>query len=177
MVKIEDTALAGVKLVTPDGYEDFRGENMELYNYKFYHENGIDIEFVQDNFSMSTQNVLRGLHGDATTWKLVSCLLGKIYLIVVNYDEKSPDFGKWISFTLSDKKRQQVLIPPQFGNGHLILSEKAIFHYKQSTYYNGPSQFSISYKDPRFKFWWPISNPIVSRRDQEADTAYTGKTH
>jgi len=175
MLKVEDTALNGVKLITPQIFEDFRGENMELYNEESYREHGIPLDFVQDSLSTSTHHVLRGLHGDKVTWKMVSCLYGKIYLLVVNYDETSPDFGKWISFTLSDKKRQQVLIPPKFGNGHLVLSERAIFHYKLSAYYDGDSQFSIAFDDPRFDFWWPVKNPLRSRRDEEAKTSFTGK--
>ena len=119
--------------------------------------------------------MLRGIHGDTVTWKLVSCLYGKIYLLAVNYDETSPEFGKWTSFTLSDQTRQQVLIPPKFGNGHLVLSDKAVFHYKLSSYYDGASQFSIAFDDPRFDFWWPVKNPLRSRRDEEAKTIFTGK--
>ena len=94
------------------------------------------MKFLQDDISVSSQHVLRGIHGDAETWKLISCMYGKFYLVVVNCDNDSPDFGKWQSFVLSDRNRHQVLIPPKHGNGHLVLSEKAIFHYKQNTYYN-----------------------------------------
>lgn len=176
MLTVEESPLAGVRIFTPQIFEDFRGENLELYNEKAYCELGCP-EFVQDNISVSSRHVLRGIHGDNETWKLVSCIYGRIYLLVVNYDESSPDFGKWTSFTLSDQKRQQVLIPPKFGNGHLVLSEKAVFHYKWSVYYNAASQFSIAYNDPRFDFWWPVKSPLLSRRDENADTALTGKTN
>ena len=172
---VEDTALKGVKLVTPQIFEDFRGENLELYNTVEYHKHGINLDFLQDNISVSSHHVLRGIHGDAVTWKLVSCLYGKIYLLVVNYDEDSLEFGKWTSFILSDQTRKQVLIPPKYGNGHLVLSDKAVFHYKLSSYYDGASQFSIAFDDPRFDFWWPVKNPLRSRRDEEAMTMFTGK--
>lgn len=175
MLTVQNTALSGVKLITPQIFEDFRGENLELYNTEEYRNHGMPLNFVQDNLSVSTHHVLRGIHGDTMTWKLVSCLYGKIYLLVVNYDETSPEFGKWVSFTLSDQMRQQVLIPPKFGNGHLVLSEKAVFHYKLSAYYDGDSQFSIAFDDPRFHFWWPVKNPLRSRRDEEAKTILTGK--
>ena len=166
-MKIEKTELNGVLLITPPTiFEDFRGEYIEIYNKDIYKRQGIDIDFIQDDVSVSRKNVLRGLHGDQETWKLVSCLFGSFYLVVVNNDPTSTQFKKSISFTLSDKNRQQVLIPPKHGNGHLILTEKAMFHYKQNTNYNRQGQFTIRWNDPAYKLWWPISNPILSQRDQ-----------
>jgi dTDP-4-dehydrorhamnose 3,5-epimerase len=86
--------------------------------------------------------------------------------VVVNWDKASLQFGKWKSFVLSDQNRLQVLVPPKFGNGHVVLSELAIFHYKQSSYYDRASQFTILWNDPKLNIWWPIKNPIVSRRDE-----------
>ncbi len=166
MIKVSKTKLNGALLIKPDVFEDFRGQYIETYNEEIYKKNGIDIKFVQDDISVSQKNVLRGIHGDNQTWKLVSCLYGKFYLVVANCDEGSKNFGKWQAFTLSDENRLQVLIPPKHGNAHLILSDVAIFHYKQSTYYQGmEKQFTYKYNDPRFKIWWPIKNPIVSQRD------------
>ncbi len=153
-------------MVTPDVSEDFRGEYVETYNEKFYLENGIPVHFVQDDISISSRGVLRGIHGDAETYKLISCMQGRFYFVVVNCDEQSSNFGQWESFVLTDKSRRQVLVPPKFGNGHLALSDKIIFHYKQSAYYNPKGQFSYRYDDPKFKIWWPIKNPIVSQRDE-----------
>ena len=164
---VETTSLAGVKLIHPStNFEDFRGSYVEIYNRELFQNAGINEDFIQDDISTSTKNVLRGIHGDQETTKLVSCLHGAFYLIVVNQDKDSPEFGKWESFTLSDKNRLQVLIPPKFGNGHLVLSESAIFHYKQTTNYNRASQFTILWNDPKFNFWWPVKNPILSRRDE-----------
>jgi dTDP-4-dehydrorhamnose 3,5-epimerase len=166
MLQVTKTKLDGVLLITPPTiFEDFRGSYVETYNEDLYQKAGITVKLVQDDISTSSKNVLRGLHGDAETWKLVSCPYGKFYLIVLNYDKDSKQFGQWESFTLSDTNRLQVLIPPKFGNGHLILSDTAIFHYKQNTYYNRAGQFSIKWDDPRFKIWWPIKDPIVSQRD------------
>ena len=133
---IEKTKLDGVLLIKPNVFEDHRGQYVETYNEKLYNEHGINVKFVQDDISISSKHVLRGIHGDAETWKLISCLHGKFYLVVVNCDQESENFGKWQSFTLSEYNRHQVLVPPKYGNGHLILSEQAIFHYKQNTYYN-----------------------------------------
>jgi dTDP-4-dehydrorhamnose 3,5-epimerase len=166
-MEIIKTKLDGVLLIKPDVHEDFRGEYTETYNEKFYQENGIPIHFVQDDISLSSKGVLRGVHGDAETYKLISCMYGRFYFMVINNDKQSPQFGQWDSFVLSDKNRWQVLVPPKFGNGHLALSDTIIFHYKQSAYYNPKGQFSIRYDDPKFKMWWPTKTPILSRRDEE----------
>jgi dTDP-4-dehydrorhamnose 3,5-epimerase len=164
-MEVTKTNLPGVLLIKPESFEDHRGEYVEIYNEDIYKKKGIDIDFVQDDISVSTQHVLRGLHGDRETWKLVSCLYGKFYLVVVCCDRASSYFGKWQAFNLSDQNRLQVLIPPGHGNGHLVLSERAIFHYKQSTYYNPSGQFTYKWDDPELGIWWPINNPILSRRD------------
>jgi dTDP-4-dehydrorhamnose 3,5-epimerase len=168
-MEVIKTKLEKVLLVKPDIYEDFRGSNFEIYNEELYKNNGIDAKFIHDTVSVSSKNVLRGIHGDSESWKLISCLYGKIYFVVVNCDKDSEGFGRWESFDLSDENRYQVLVPPKFGNAHLALSDKVVFHYRWSTYYNRDKQFSIRYDDPRFKIWWPVKNPILSVRDETAD--------
>ena len=165
-MKIIKTELDGVLLIKLDVFKDHRGEYVETYNESLYGKNGIAVKFVQDDISVSLKHVLRGIHGDAETWKLISCLYGKFYLVVVNCNDNSEDFGKWQSFVLSDKNRHQVLIPPGYGNGHLVLSRKTIFHYKQSTYYNPSRQFTYQWNDPKLNILWPVKNPILSRRDK-----------
>jgi len=167
MIDVMQTKLPGVLLIKPAIFEDHRGEYVELYNEDLYNRNGITVKFIQDDISTSSHHVLRGIHGDAETWKLISCLYGKFYLMVVNCDKESGNFGKWQSFVLSDKNRHQVLVPPKHGNGHLVLSETAIFHYKQNTYYNPKGQFTYLWNDPDLKMWWPVKNPILSQRDEE----------
>ena len=165
-MEINKNKLEGVLLIKLDRFEDFRGQYIETYNEQLYHEQGIDVKFIQDDISVSTRNVLRGIHGDAETWKLITCLHGKFYLVVVNCDRESRSFGQWQSFVLSDANQYQVLVPPKYGNGHLVLSEKTIFHYKQNTYYNPQGQFTYKWNDPRLNIWWPIKNPILSQRDE-----------
>ena len=166
MIEVSETKLDNVLLIKLDVFEDHRGEYVETYSEELYRKNGIDVKFVQDDISVSTKNVLRGIHGDVETWKLISCLYGKFYFVVVNCDVDSENFGKWQSFVLSDVNRLQVLVPPKHGNAHLILSEKAIFHYKQSTYYDPTKQFTYKWNDPKFNIWWPIKNPMLSQRDE-----------
>lgn len=169
-MEVLETKLKDVLFFKPKIYKDFRGLNMELYNEKGYLEAiskklNKKINFVQDNLTLSLKNVLRGIHGDPKTWKLMSCLRGKIYFVVVNCNKNSSDFGKWESFDLSDENRHQVLVPPTYGNAHLVMSNSALFHYKWSEYYDFPAQFSYKWNDNKFNIKWPIKNPILSERD------------
>lgn len=167
MLTITKTELADVLLITPATiFTDFRGTYVETYNEQLYRDAGIDQRFVQDDISVSTQHVLRGIHGDRKTWKLISCLYGKIYVVVVNCIDDSPQFGRWQGFELSDQNRLQLLVPPSHGVAHLALSATEIFHYKQTTYYDRAAQFTYRWDDPRFGIVWPIQHPILSERDK-----------
>ena len=166
-MKVEKTDLDGVLIIDPPtNFKDFRGSYIEIYNERLYKNHGIKENFIQDDISTSRLNVLRGIHGDASTSKLVSCLYGEFYLVVVNNNPKSPQYMKWQSFNLSDINRKQILIPPMFGNGHLVLSDICIYHYKQTTEYNRDGQFTIMWNDPSFAIKWPTKNPILSKRDR-----------
>lgn len=178
-MRVAKTKLEGVLLFKLEPFEDFRGEYVEIFNeYLYlsevkknlkgtvYEKDSFKLRFIEDDISTGTKGVLKGIHGDKQTWKLVQCLYGKFYLVVVNNNPRSKDNGKWEAFTLSDKNRFQVLIPPLYGNGHLVLSEYDIYHYKQSSYYNPKGQFTIKWDDPKYNIWWPIDNPILSRRDE-----------
>lgn len=165
-MKVYRTKLDGVLLIEPPTvFKDFRGTYLEIYNERLYSEAGIKVKFIQDDISTSSKHVLRGIHGDQETWKLISCLYGEFYLVVVNWDESSSKFSQWESFILSDKNRLQVLVPAKFGNGHLVLSDQAVFHYKQSAYYNRTGQFTLLWNDQKLNIKWPIANPILSKRD------------
>ncbi len=168
MLAIEKTELDGVLLIKPEVFEDFRGTYTETYNKKLYQDIGIPVEFVCDDYSTSKKDVLRGLHGDKKTYKLVSCMRGEFFLAVVNCDKNSSQYGRSVTFNLSEKNKWQVLIPPKFGNGHLALTDWIVFNYKQSEYYNRESQFSLRYDDPTLSIPWPIKNPILSDRDKNA---------
>ena len=161
---VNKTELEGVLLIKPEIYEDSRGNLSELYNKKEFKKKNINIKFVQDTISVSTKQVLRGIHGDKKTWKLISCLHGCIYVVVV--DCRKENFGKWLPFTLSGHNKNQVLVPPGYGLAHLVLSKEAIFHYKQSEYYDRESQFTYRYDDERFNIWWPNISPHLSERDE-----------
>lgn len=166
MIEVLETKLKGVLLIKPAVFKDHRGEYVELYNEKLYKAKGIYVDFIEDDVSVAHRGVIKGIHGDPITWKLISCLCGFFYLVVINYDNKSSEFGKWQIFVLSEQNKYQVLVPPKFGNGHLCLSKKSIFHYKQSEYYDPSRQFTIRWNDPEFDIKWPVKNPILSKRDE-----------
>ncbi len=164
---IEDTTLPGVKLITPEVFRDHRGWYVETYNDAEFFGQGISIAFVQDDSSVSTGDVLRGIHGDERTWKLVSCAYGAMFLVVVNRETR-----KWQGWDLSGNAYRQVLVPPGHGVGHLVTSTSpAVFSYKQSTYYDRDSQWTIRWDDPRYGIKWPLASgvkPVLSERDANA---------
>ena len=161
-MKTEKTELENVLLIKPDIFEDFRGEYVETWNRWEYP----DIPWICDDISVSHRRVLRGIHSDTEAWKLIDCLYGRIYLVIVNCDKETSTYRRWVAFTLSDKNRHQVLVPPNHGVAHLVLSKLAIFHYKQSESYDIKRQTTYRYDDSRFDIWWPPNiKPILSKRD------------
>ena len=151
-----------------DSFTDHRGEIFTIWNQK-------DIEWLRfnhDKIAKSKKNVIRGLHGDKA-WKLISCVHGKIQLVVVNFIKSSPDFLHWTDFILdaNDPTKRSILVPPGFLNGHAVLSDEAIFHYKWSyggEYPDVDSQFTLKWNDPKINISWPIHNPLLSLRDNSA---------
>ncbi len=167
-MEIVKTQLDDVLLIKPDIFEDFRGDYVMTYNQGLYRKTGIAIDFVEEDVSTSTKGVLRGIHYSPSCWKLNQCLYGRLYYVVVNCDEKHPEFGKWQSFILSDKNHYQLFKHPMYGSGFLVLSDHAVFHYMQSEYYDpeNPNQKTFKWDDPRFNIWWPTKDPILSQRDE-----------
>jgi dTDP-4-dehydrorhamnose 3,5-epimerase len=111
------------------------------------------------------------MHGDNKSWKLTSCLYGEMYFVVVDNRVDSPNYLKWDSILLDDKTRKQVLTPPQFAIGFIALSDTTLLHYKWA--YNGEypdvdEQFTLKWNDPKINISWPIKNPLLSLRDNNA---------
>ena len=92
-------------------------------------------------------------------------MYGTIHMLIINRDPDSSQYNQWFTTTLSDRNKYQLLIPPKFGNGHLVMSDEAVFSYKLSEYYDRASQFTIKWNDPMHNFFWPIKHPILSERD------------
>jgi len=130
-----------------------------------------NIIFNHVKFSLSKKNVLRGLHGDKKMWKLVSCVYGKFFIAVVDLNKNSKSYLKWKTWILSQKNNIQLLIPPNYANGHYCLSDYCLFHYKLSYkgFYTGHrQQFSIRWNDPKINIKWPCKKPILSMRDKNS---------
>ena len=156
-----------VKRLLNSAFKDHRGYYWSSWKKKSFK----NINFKHDKFSLSKKNVLRGLHGDYKTWKLVSCPYGKFLLVVVDFNRNSKNFLKWKSWTLSHKNGVQILIPPNYANGHLCLSNECLFHYKLSyhgLYIDAKDQFSLRWNDPKINIKWGIKNPILSSRDKKS---------
>jgi len=163
--------LPDVAIIQPEIFYDFRGEYVETWNvenYKVFNKGNIN--FKQDDISTSVKHTLRGLHGDFETWKLVQCLYGSLLQVVIDMRPDSSTYLQYDMFSINDKNRNQILIPPGFANGHLVMSEMGIFSYKQSTLYTGvENQFTVRWDDPKVNIPWPITNPILSLRDKNAN--------
>ena len=156
-----------IKVYKNTSFKDHRG-----YYWTSWKSNTIkSVIFRHDKFSLSKKNVLRGLHGDYKTWKLVSCPYGKFLLVVVNCVKTSKSYLKWKTWILSQKNNIQLLIPPNYANGHYCLSDYCLFHYKLSYkgFYTGHrQQFSIRWNDPKINIKWPCKKPILSMRDKNS---------
>lgn len=168
-VTVEKTSLDEVLLLTPSMFRDHRGTYVETYNIDDYLINGIDVRFVRDDISTSAKNVLRGIHYDEKTWKLIQCMFGRIFFVVADMRKDSRNYLKWISFILDDVSRQQVLVPPGFGNGHLVLSDSCIFHYKMSEYYDPANERGVKWDDPKLGIPWPVNDPVLSEKDSKTN--------
>ena len=156
-----------IKKIINSSFKDHRG----LYWTSWKKNNQIKLNFIHDKFSLSKKNVLRGLHGDSKTWKLISCPYGKFFLVVVNCIKNSKNYLKWKSWVLSHENGVQVLVPPNYANGHFCISEKCLFHYKLSykgKYQDVNKQFSLRWNDPKLNIKWPVNKPILSKRDRKS---------
>jgi dTDP-4-dehydrorhamnose 3,5-epimerase len=150
-------------------FKDNRGRYIQSFSSKDY-KKILNHKFVEDDFSLNKKNVFKGFHGDHKTWKLASCVHGKCEAVIVNFDKKSNQFGMWEKFILSPNPYIQILIPPSYGNSFLVLSDYAVYHYKQTKYYSGKDkQFTINYKDPFFKIKLSSKKIIISKRDKDAN--------
>ncbi len=165
-MKFERTELEGVLRLVPEVFEDQRGRYVEIFDSEKYRAATGGVEFVQDDVSVSWANVLRGLHGDWETTKLVSVLSGRGYAIIADNRPESPTYRHWQSFELSGENRVQLLLPPGIGNSILALEGPLVYWYKQDTHFEPGRQFTIRWDDPEWGFRWPIEDPILSERDQ-----------
>lgn len=164
-MRVSDTELFGVKLIVPEAFGDHRGTYVELYD-TVKAAGFCDVAFVQDDISVSHRHVLRGLHGDYETTKLVSVLHGAGHAVIADNRPESPTYRRWQSFELNAANRWQLLLPPGIGNSILALTEPVVYWYKQSTHFVPGRQFTIRFDDPEWGFVWPVRDPVLSERDR-----------
>ena len=166
-------AIPDVILFEPQVFGDKRGFFFESFNHaKFEAELGRHVVFVQDNHSMSTRGVLRGLHYQVQRpqGKLVRVVVGEVFDVAVDVRKNSPTFGKWVAEVLSAENKKQLWIPEGFAHGFLVLSERAEFLYKTTDYYAPELERSILWSDRDIDIRWPLdSTPILSAKDMQAN--------
>tara|TARA_Y100000739_G_C20547152_1_gene436424 strand:+ start:487 stop:1023 length:537 start_codon:yes stop_codon:yes gene_type:complete len=168
-MKLINTKLEGIKLISLEKFKDNRGEFYESFNEQRYKDLGLDINFLQDNYSTSMKNVLRGLHFCRSNpqIQIVTVLRGKIFDVVVDLRKNSKTFGKWLSFELSDQFISQIYMGKGFAHGFYVLSEFADLHYKVSENYNDKDDFGIFWDDRDLSINWPCKDPILSEKDKK----------
>ncbi len=170
-IRVIPTELDGVVIVETAFVQDERGFLIETYHRRHYAEQGIDLEFVQENHSKSARNVVRGLHYQDLTApmaKLVRCTLGAIFDVAVDLRAGSPTFGRWVGVELTAENKKQLLVPVGFGHGFAALTEGAELQYKLSGYYTPSAEGAVAWDDPDLAIAWPVRDPILSQRDRNA---------
>ena len=168
-MNVKETKLPGVLVLEPNAFSDERGFFLESWNSTRYERAGIKGPFVQDNVSYSKKGVLRGLHFQypQSQGKLVQVSSGEVVDIAVDIRKDSPTFGQWVSEVLSDANHKQIYIPPGFAHGYCVTSEKAVFSYKCTDFYNPGSEGGIIWNDPDINIDWPMKEPILSPKDAD----------
>lgn len=166
-LKVIPQAIKDVKLVVPDVYGDARGFFEETFHADKYRAIGIDVEWVQDNWSRSVKGTLRGLHYQLPNpqAKLVWAVRGEIYDVAVDVRRGSPTFGKWVGAVLSEANHHQFFVPAGFAHGFCVLSDEADFMYKCSDFYSPKDEKGILWSDAALGIAWPVTAPILSRKD------------
>ena len=165
----ESKVIKGVWVIKPSVAKDNRG-NIWTSFLKDEIENLLpdELYFKHDKFSQSKKNVLRGIHGDKKSWKLVTCVYGSIQQVVVDCRKESDTYLLYEAFNINENNQVSVLISPRLGNAYYVKSDKAVYHYKlayEGEYIDADEQFSYKWNDPIFNIKWPTNKPILSTRD------------
>ena len=171
-MKIIETHLPGVMVIEPKVFGDKRGFFLESFRQDTIEQAGINVTFVQDNHSRSTQGVLRGLHYQLkqTQGKLVRVTSGSVFDVAVDVREGSPTFGQWYGAQLDEENMRMMYVPPGYAHGFVVLSDSADFLYKCTDYYHPESEQGIAWNDPDIGIEWPIkglsSEVSLSEKDK-----------
>lgn len=172
-MKVEETSLPGVLLITPRIFSDNRGAFWETWQLKTFEDAGLPCTWVQDNYSVSKKNVLRGIHYQILQpqGKLVRAAHGAVLDVAVDLRRSSPCFGKHVAIELSEENGRMLWIPEGFGHGFLVLTENAGFAYKVTDFYNPAGERTIVWNDPELAIDWPVSSDEAIVSDKDANGA------
>ena len=156
-IKVTKAPIEGLYVIEPSVHGDARGYFMETYNQKDMHEAGLDMVFVQDNQSMSTKGVLRGLHFQKQfpQGKLVRVIKGSVYDVAVDLREGSPTYGQYYGVELTEENKKQFYISEGFAHGFLVLSDVAEFCYKVTDFWHPGDESGLAWNDPEINIQWP----------------------
>jgi dTDP-4-dehydrorhamnose 3,5-epimerase len=179
-MQVIPTAIPEVLILEPKVFGDDRGFFLESYNARVFSEAGIPAQFVQDNHSLSAQNVLRGLHYQIKNpqGKLVRVVSGEIFDVAVDLRLHAPTFGRWVGCLLSAENKRMFWVPPGFAHGFLVTSSKAEVLYKATDFYAPEHERSLLWCDPEIGIDWPLTGkPILSAKDQAAQGLQLADTY
>ncbi len=168
-MRVRRTRLEGPVLIEPVVHGDERGFFVETYRREVLDQAGVDLDWVQDNHSRSKRGIVRGMHFQPGQAKLVRCVRGAIFDVVVDIRVGSPTFGQWEGYELDDETHRQLLCPDGFAHGFCVLSEVADVAYKTSAYYDASTEGGFLYNDPEIAIEWPAGIELItSARDRAA---------
>ncbi len=170
MARRLQTELDDVVLIEPEVHGDERGFLVETFRDDAWRDLGVDVDFVQDNHSRSSRNILRGLHFQTSPGqgKLVRCLRGRIWDVAVDLRSTSATYRRWEGHELDDERHRQLFVPAGFAHGFCVLSDIADVAYKLSSVYDPATEAGIAWDDPDVGVEWPITEPVLSDRDRNA---------
>jgi dTDP-4-dehydrorhamnose 3,5-epimerase len=163
-----ESPLKGVIVIKPKVFEDARGYFFESYNRDAFAQAGLNMNFVQDNQSLSQRGVLRGLHfqnNPHAQGKLVRVINGSVYDVAVDIRKSSPTYGKWFGMELTEKNKAMMYIPEGFAHGFVTLEDNTIFSYKCTNVYNKASEDCLLWNDPDIGINWQLNDPLLSEKD------------
>lgn len=172
-MNVEETALPGVLVLTPPIYRDHRGAFMETWNLRRMEEAGLPANWVQDNFSVSKKNVLRGIHYQTVQpqGKLVRVAYGAVLDVAVDLRRSSPQFGRHVAVELTEENGKMLWVPPGFGHAFLTLTDAVGFSYKVTDYYSAAGERTIRWNDLELGIAWPVDAADVIVSDKDAQGA------
>jgi len=171
-MKVESVHLGAVVVTAQEFFEDDRGFFVEEFRADQFGALGLPDRFLQENHSGSVKNVVRGLHfqWDPPMGKLMRVLRGRAFLVAVDVRRNSPTLGKWFGMEISEKERKQIWAPAGFARGFCVLSDYAEIQYLCTGIYNSTGESGIRWNDPQIGITWPVRTPILSNKDQSAQT-------